>query len=103
MYHLALAELGKTIRGSVAKPNCPEDPEMEIRRDTAGYNSHTDPKPPSPSRGIIETERARTLIQQNPSDRRRQPDRRLPKLLGRRGARPEPVDDRRGKFVDVRV
>lgn len=93
---------------------------MEIRRDTAGYNSLTDPKPASPSRGIIDTSPARLLTQRQ-ADRRRQPDRRRrrepitgpdrrrshdrrqPKLLRGRRLQPEALEDRRGRLVDISV
>lgn len=93
---------------------------MEIRRDNAGYHSLTDPPPASPSRGITDTARLRLLTQRD-SERRRQPDRRRsrqaisgpdrrrksdrrqPKLLNARTRRPETLEDRRGRLVDISV
>jgi hypothetical protein len=94
---------------------------MEIRRDTAGYNSLTDPKPASPSRGVHETAHTRVPAERELNDRRRRPDRRChdrpiagsdrrkkpdrrqPKLLNSRRLKPEKLEDRRGRLVDVSV
>ena len=94
---------------------------MEIRRDTAGYNTLTDPKPASPSRGIRESADARLPVERDLNDRRRRPDRRRqqrafkgtdrrkktdrrqPKLLGSRRLSPQQLKDRRGRLVDVWV
>lgn len=102
-------------------PQTAEDPEMEIRRDNLGYASVTDPKPASPSRGVLKTERLhipeREEIQdrrRRPDrrrgrqpfagpDRRRKPDRRQPKLLHSRRPQAEPIEDRRGRIIDETV
>lgn len=93
---------------------------MEIRRDTAGYSSYTDPPPRSPSRGITNTDPARLLTQRDAErrrrpdrrrqklaikgpDRRRKADRRQPKLLNAKRFKADCLEDRRGRLVDILV
>ncbi|MAL96977.1 hypothetical protein [Hydrocarboniclastica marina] len=94
---------------------------MEIRRDNLGYASATDPKPSSPSQGVMKTERLQIPEREESQDRRRRPDRRRrrqsfagpdrrrksdrrqPKLLNSRRPREEPLEDRRGRIIDETV